>query len=98
MTRDDLIRAMVDRHDHVSYKVMCQVVKQLTDMMMQSLHVGSRIEIRGFGSFTRSTRLPRMARNPATGTLVHTTKKFSVRFKPGQELRKRVDNAFDADN
>lgn len=98
MTRDDLIRVLVDRHGHIPYKVMCDAVKHLTDAMVQGLYAGSRIEIRGFGSFALRTRLPRLARNPKTGELVQTAQSYSVHFKPGKELRMRVNNVHSTAN
>lgn len=93
MTREDLIRQLVDKQGHIPYKIMCAAVKDLLDVMMRSLHEGSRIEIRGFGSFARRTRLPRIARNPKTGSMVQTSQKFIVHFKPGKELKERVNSA-----
>jgi integration host factor subunit beta len=52
---------------------------------------GGRVEIRGFGSFSTSLRPPRVARNPKTGVAVAVPAKYMVRFKPGRELRERVD-------
>lgn len=97
MTRDDLIRQLVDKQGHIPYKVMCSSVKHLLTTMMHGLHDGSRIEIRGFGSFEVRTRGARMARNPKTGAVVQTTQKSTVHFKPGKELKERV-NASEADS
>lgn len=94
MTRDDLIRVLVDKQGHVSYKVMCEAIKYLTEGMVQALSSGSRIEVRGFGSFALRYRPPRLARNPKTGITLYTVHKFAVHFKPGKELRERVNNEF----
>jgi integration host factor subunit beta len=56
-----------------------------------SLASGSRVEIRGFGSFFVNLRPPRVARNPKTGVAVSVPAKKGVRFKAGNELRQRVD-------
>jgi integration host factor subunit beta len=94
MTRDDLIRVLVDKQGHVSYKVMCEAIKYLTEGMVQVLSSGTRIEVRGFGSFALRYRPPRLARNPKTGATLQTTHKFAVHFKPGKELRERVNDAY----
>lgn len=93
MTRDDLIRVLVDRQGHVPYKTMCSAVKNLIAVMSQAMSNGHRIEIRGFGSFAVRSRAARLARNPRTGEIVQTAHKFGVHFKPGKELRERVNNA-----
>lgn len=92
MTRDDLIRDMVDQQGHIPYKVMCNAVKHLFEVMVHSLQQGSRIEIRGFGSFVTRKRDPRLVRNPKTGAIVQTSQKLSVHFKPGKELKERVNS------
>lgn len=94
MTRDDLIRVLVDKQGHISYKVMCEAIKYLTEGMIQALGSGKRIEVRGFGSFALRYRAPRMARNPKTGATLQTPHKFAIHFKPGKELRERVNNAY----
>ena len=66
-------------------------VKTLLEQMTESLANGSRIEIRGFGSFSLHHRKPRMGRNPKTGDAVSLTEKYVPHFKPGKELRDRVD-------
>ena len=55
------------------------------------LSTGDRIEIRGFGSFSLHYRAPRTGRNPKTGESVLLDGKFVPHFKPGKELRDRVN-------
>ena len=59
--------------------------------MVQSLAKGDRIEIRGFGSFSLHYRAPRVGRNPKTGESVELNGKYVPHFKPGKEMRERVN-------
>ena len=68
-------------------------VKVLVDTMTRSLAKGQRIEIRGFGSFDLNDRPPRVGRNPKTGERVDVPAKYVPHFKPGKELRERVNQA-----
>ena len=68
-------------------------VKVLVDTMTRSLAKGQRIEIRGFGSFDLNHRPARIGRNPKTGDKVEVPEKYVPHFKPGKELRERVDQA-----
>jgi integration host factor subunit beta len=61
--------------------------------MADAVARGERIEIRGFGSFDLHHRAPRTARNPRTGETVDLPAKVAVHFKPGKEMRDRVDAA-----
>ncbi len=67
------------------------LVKVILDKMAAALSQGSRIEIRGFGSFELRFRAPRKARNPKTGETVQTEGRHAVHFKPGKEMRERVN-------
>ena len=58
------------------------------------LRAGDRIEIRGFGSFALHYRPPRVGRNPKSGEPVSLPAKHVPHFKPGKQLRERVDNSF----
>ena len=59
--------------------------------MAQALATGERIEIPGFGSFSLHYRPGRTGRNPKTGEKVTLTPKYVPHFKPGKELRERVN-------
>jgi integration host factor subunit beta len=63
------------------------ILGQMADALVQ----GERIEIRGFGSFDLRHRPARIARNPRTGKAVNSPAKVAVHFKPGKEMRDRVD-------
>jgi integration host factor subunit beta len=66
-------------------------VKMILDHMSDALARGERIEIRGFGSFSLHYRAPRVGRNPKTGEPVSLPGKYVPHFKPGKELRERVN-------
>ena len=59
--------------------------------MVDALVLGERIEIRGFGSFSLRHRAPRLARNPKTGESVNLPAKVATHFKPGKEMRDRIN-------
>jgi integration host factor subunit beta len=63
----------------------------MIEQMSQALASGERIEIRGFGSFSLHYRPPRVGRNPKTGDAVELVGKHVPHFKPGKELRERVN-------
>jgi integration host factor subunit beta len=93
MTKSDLIDAMADKQSLLSYRDVELAVKLILDQMSNSLSTGERIEIRGFGSFTLHHRAPRIGRNPKSGESVSLGEKYVPHFKPGKELRDRVNTA-----
>ena len=94
MTKSGLIEEVAKRTPHISKKDTEVVVNTIFDAMIESLRAGDRIEIRGFGSFSLHYRPGRVGRNPKTGDPVSLTAKYVPHFKPGKELRERVDNAY----
>jgi len=92
MTKSELIEVLARKRGDIPYKDVEQAVKTLLEQMGDSLAHGERIEIRGFGSFSLHFRPPRVGRNPKTGDAVTLTGKYVPHFKPGKELRERVND------
>ena len=93
MTRSELIELMASRQNQLSAKDVELAVKLVIDHMAETLASGERIEIRGFGSFSLHYREPRKGRNPKTGDSVQLSGKSVPHFKPGKELRERVNRS-----
>ena len=91
MTKSELIEAIAAKQTQLAQKDIDLAVKTLLEHMAQSLAVGERIEIRGFGSFSLHYRPPRTGRNPKTGDAVKLPAKHVPHFKPGKELRDRAN-------
>ncbi|MEC8644557.1 MAG: integration host factor subunit beta [Pseudomonadota bacterium] len=91
MTKSDLIEKISFSQGHLSYRDVELSVKTIIEKMSDRLSSGERIEIRGFGSFCLHYRAPRMGRNPKTGEKVSLRAKHVPHFKPGKELRERVN-------
>jgi len=99
MTKSELIEILARKRSDIPYRDVEQAVKTLLEQMSESLSGGERIEIRGFGSFSLHFRPPRVGRNPKTGDAVSLTGKYVPHFKPGKELRERVNDHYrDADD
>lgn len=91
MTKSELIERIAAHQTHLSPRDVEFAVKTMLEHMSQTLAHGDRIEIRGFGSFSLHYRAPRIGRNPRTGESVGLTGKFVPHFKPGKDLRDRVN-------
>lgn len=92
MIKSELVEKIAAVMTDISEKDINNAVNQMLDTMTKALASGKRIEIRGFGSFSLHHRPPRQAHNPKTGEKVVTQEKYTPHFKPGKELRERVDN------
>ncbi len=91
MTKSDLIDLMASEQSNLSERDVEFAVKAMLQQMSDALASGERIEIRGFGSYKLHFRPPRIGRNPKTGGTVALPAKYVPHFKPGKELRERVD-------
>lgn len=93
MTKSELIEKLSRKQGHLPFKDVELAVKTMIEHMTQALATGNRIEIRGFGSFSLHYRPPRMGRNPKTGAPVPLDEKHVPHFKPGKDLRERVNDS-----
>lgn len=95
--KSELIERIARKQSHLAYKDIELAVKSLLEQMSNALATGERIEIRGFGSFSLHYRPPRAGRNPKTGGSVSLPGKYVPHFKPGKELRERVNDSMEND-
>ena len=93
MTKSELIERLAARQTHLMQKDVELAVKHILDRISLALSRQDRVEIRGFGSFALHHRPSRVGRNPKTGEPVHIPAKHVPHFKPGKEMRERVNAA-----
>lgn len=93
MTRSELTDRLAAQQDHLSAEDVELAVKMIIDQLSEALARGDRIEIRGFSAFSVRARKPRVGRNPRTGEPVAVLAKRTAYFRPGKELRERVNFA-----
>lgn len=92
LIKSQLIGELSKHFPHLPEKDIALSINTIIEYMSETLSKGGRIEIRGFGSFNLHFRPPRRAHNPKTGEKLVTNPKYAAHFKPGKELRERVNN------
>ncbi len=97
MTKSELIDVLASKQTQLRYNDVESAVKSMLEHMANTLAGGERIEIRGFGSFSLHFRPPRVGRNPKSGEQVSLPGKHVPHFKPGKELRERVNASLKKD-
>ncbi len=90
MTKADLINLIADEAN-LNHKRAESAVNEIFDLMSEALIAGTRIEIRGFGSFVNRVYRSYKGRNPKSGVLVQVPPKVVPFFKVGKDLKERVD-------
>ena len=93
MNKSELIERVAALHSHLSARDVKLAVNAMLGHMSDTLADGGRIEVRGFGSFSLRRRGPRLGRNPRTGERIHLAGKYVPYFKPGKEMRERVNES-----
>lgn len=91
MTRSELIAQLAATNPHLRQPDVELIVSTIFDEITDALARGDRVELRGFGAFSIKQRDPRTGRNPRTGSAVDVSAKSVPYFKPGKELRERVN-------
>ena len=89
MNRSELIQVLASKYD-LNNGDAAEAVKIVLEAIAESLENGDRVEIRGFGSFHVVDRAGRTGRNPKTGEAVIVPPKKIPHFRPGKELKERV--------
>jgi len=92
LTKSELIEKLASSQSQLERRDVELAVKGILEKMSAELASGNRIEIRGFGSFSLHFRAARIGRNPKSGDAVALAGKHVPHFKPGKDLRERVDN------
>jgi integration host factor subunit beta len=92
MTKSELVSKIVEMKEEVSLREAEVVVNTIFSVIGDAMAAGGHVELRGFGSFTTRERNARVGRNPKTGEAVLVSAKTVPHFKPGKELRERVDS------
>jgi len=93
MTKSELVDIISETQGEITRREAEVVVNTIFSAIADALTTGDRVELRGFGSFTIKRRNARTGRNPKTGESVSVPAKVVPHFKPGKELRERVDQA-----
>ena len=91
MIRSELVQQIAEENADLTLRDVEAIVSTFFDEIARQLAEGGRIELRGFGAFSTRARDGRTGRNPRTGELVEVTAKRVPYFKPGKEMRARLN-------
>jgi len=89
--RSELVQKLCEDHPDLTVREIESVVAAFFDKIITQLQQGGRVELRGFGAFSTRARDARRGRNPRTGEPVEISAKKVPYFKPGKEMRERLN-------
>lgn len=91
MIRSELVQKIASENKDLRLDEVEQIVELFFDSIVKQLASSGRVELRGFGAFSTRARDSRTGRNPRTGEAVAVTAKRVPYFKPGKEIRERLN-------
>jgi integration host factor subunit beta len=91
MIRSELVQLLVQDNPGLSVREVEKIVAIFFDEIVERLAADGRVELRGFGAFSTRARDGRTGRNPRTGETVEVDAKRVPYFKPGKEMRARLN-------
>ncbi len=95
MGKSELVHALSNKLPELEKSDVQLALNCLINQLTHALTQGERIEIRGFGNFQLRYQSPRIARNPSTGETVQVQAHHTIHFKPGKDMRDRVNTGRD---
>jgi integration host factor subunit beta len=96
MTKSELVIKLFGKLPTLKEEDITLSVALILESVRVTLEKGRRVEIRGFGSFALNYRPPRNGRNPKSGEAVVVPSKYVPHFKPGKELKDRVNSSLES--
>ena len=93
MIKSELVSRIATMNPHLYQRDVENIINAILDEIIEAMARGDRVELRGFGAFAARRREARIGRNPRTGEAVAVTVKAVPAFKPGKELRERINAA-----
>ena len=91
MIKSELVQKLAAQSPHLYQRDLERIVNIVLSEIVVALKDGNRVELRGFGAFSTKERTARMGRNPRTGSSVDVAAKNAAAFKPGKEMRERLN-------
>lgn len=92
MIRSELVQKIASENSDLRLEEVERIVDAFFDSIVDQLASGGRVELRGFGAFSTRSRDSRTGRNPRTGAPVAVKAKAVPYFKPGKEMRERLND------
>jgi len=93
MIKSELVLRLKAQHPHLYERDIEKILDTIFGQIISALAHGDRVELRGFGAFSVKRRKPRQGRNPRSGAAVFVPAKAHAYFKPGKEMRARLNRS-----
>lgn len=89
MCKDQLIRAIASKTG-VKQATVKLILEEFQEAVAESLTMGEKVILQGFGAFEIKSRSPRIGRNPHTDEPVEIPARVLPGFTPAEALKNRI--------
>ena len=89
MKKADLINKIA-KDAGVTKRIAKEAVNSIINGISSALREGDKVTLVGFGTFDTFTRKARKGRDPRKGTIIRIPSRRVPRFRPSDELKKKV--------
>tara|TARA_Y100001958_G_C21029138_1_gene402804 strand:- start:415 stop:696 length:282 start_codon:yes stop_codon:yes gene_type:complete len=92
LSRPELIKQLKLKNPKLNSSELECVIDIFCKSISSALREGTKIELRGFGSFfIKRIKEKYSARNPKTGEIIYIPEKNKVRFRPSKKLKELIN-------
>ena len=91
MNKSELIDVVSQKTEHLSHQDTEDSINLILNFLSSSLAIGSRAELRGFGTFSVRKRKKRIARNPKSGKSIEIQAKSHPYFRASKSLKNSLN-------
>ena len=93
MLRSELVLKLQKKYPSLSTSDIEKIVELFFKKISKSLAENKKIEIRGFGTFTKKVNKEKYVRNPKTNEKIFKKETKKIHFKIGKILHKRINTS-----
>ena len=95
MIKSELILKLRTKYSSLSLNDIEKILDLFLNNILKGLQNSQKIELRGFGTFSKKINKEKFVRNPKTSEKIFKKENYKIHFKIGKILHKKI-NSIDA--
>ena len=89
LTRSDIEKSLRKEFPNLTKLQISSAIDRITNLITESVALDEKVEIRGFGTFSKKFIRPRKFLNPKTKKVSYLGETATMHFKPSKSLIKK---------
>ena len=92
MLKSDLLPLIHEKNNYLNINDIESITNLFFKKIILSLKNKQKIEIRGFGIFSKKKNKAKLVRNPKTNEKIYKEESFKIHFKIGKILHEKINS------